>query len=330
MLTGSLGNPWWRVQSRDGQQPAPPRTSSPPSAPGTGRARRGVEPRRGQRRAEDPGGGGSLFLREGRGQRAGGRAGAHPAGRQVAAPQRVLLTELGKHRGRGRAAGGPGGNTGRRLWAPPAPLPSPRGQRVAAARGDPHPLVPVTPGCAWGPAQRGRGTLFYALKPRYPQPRAAPGRAPRSRQQQAALSPCPARRGEPVRAWGSGQPWDPLPAWGSATPLPPTPLCQQGSQTRQPVPAAAPERQRLPAGTTTSGCCGYCGTGAAPGVLELPWGTGSSPLRGVTPGGGSSAALASGSRERVVLGLFISGGGCVPEGLGPHPALGPGGHCHVL
>lgn len=136
------------------------------------------------------------------------------------------------------------------------------------------PPVPVTPGCAWGPARQGKGTLFYALKPRYPQPRAAAGRAPRSRQQQAAPSPCPARRGEPVHAWGSDAAVGLAPSPGLGHPAASRPARASGEA----KPGARCQRQHWDGspgllgprrGDVTQGRAGCCGTGAAPGVLEL-------------------------------------------------------------
>lgn len=197
------------------------------------------------------------------GSRAG--AGAHPCSSQVASPQpsphakaaaphRVPLMEPGSHRGWGWDTWGQGASKEWLLWAPPLPQPlslSPRKQRGAAVWGDLHPSVPFTPRvCVGTPGlhQRDRGTLFYALKPRYPQPWAALGRdLSSSRQRQApthAVLPCSAWGARPCVGLG-GQPWVPLPAPGLSRP--------REAKPSTPVPAAAPAWQHLPSRTTVKG-----------------------------------------------------------------------------
>lgn len=266
VLTGANWKPWkpfWRrVQSMAGagQRAGPPVTHTSPSPQVTGRPRWWVL-------APVPGAGwlcGGVSYPQGRsggsgwGSRAG--AGALPCSSQAASPQPspraqaaaphwVPLVELGSHRGWGRASWGQGAS---RVAPLPQPLsPSPRKQRGAAVWGDLHPSVPFTPRvCVGTPGLRrwDRGTLFYALKPRYPQPWAALGRdLSSSRQHQA-----PARAVLPCSAWGArlcmglrGQPWVPLPAPGLGHP--------REAKPSTPVPAAAPAWQHLPSRTMVKG-----------------------------------------------------------------------------
>lgn len=221
----------------------------------------------------------------------------------------------------------------------PSPSPvSPRAERSrCSGRFAPprarHPRVCV------GTRAAGQGDTFLCTQATVP---SAPGCCGQGSPQQAAAGsteplPCSARGARPRVGLGCSRGTRSQPGARPPCCQPPSP-CQWGSQTGRLVPAAALGWQRRPAGATTRGCdpgqSWVLWDRGSSGRARAPQGTGSSSLRGVTSGGGSRAAPASGSGKRVVLGLFISGGGCRGAASqkisAPNPVLGPGGHCHVL
>lgn len=324
VLTGANWKPrklfWRRVQSVAGarQQVGPPATRTPPSPPVTGRPRRWVLICAGGSaggRVALPGG--SLFLREGRGQRPGepgwGRGSPLQASSGVdTAPTRCPGGDSspGPADGAGESPGmgcvGTGDWCGAAPLAPPSPSPSPRPPK---GREEPlggaiciPPPCPSPPGFPWGPRGCAGGTGGH-FSMHSSHGTLSPGLL---RAGTAAGGTEPLGAGGPAAGGAQGSQGTRSQPRGSATPLPPTQPVPQG----KPNPAPRCWWQLWDVGTAARG--------HDPGPSQALWDGGS--FRGARAPSGDGGPGPPGVPSQGVAGGLprLQGGG---RGLGQGLAL---------